>query len=107
MRWHRVTGAAALEGSAVLGAATGLRGTVALAALIIRRSDGLPAVLRHPAARRIAAIADGAELVIDKLPMTPFATSMSASWTSASPTGRLGAPRRARGESSFMICSLI
>lgn len=71
VRWHRVTGAAALEGAAVLGAATGLRGTVALAALIIRRSDGLPAILRHPAARRIAAIADGAELVIDKLPMTP------------------------------------
>jgi uncharacterized membrane protein len=27
--------------------------------------------LRHPAARRIAAVADGAELVADKLPMTP------------------------------------
>jgi hypothetical protein len=61
----------ALERAAVLGAATGLRGTVALAALIVRRGNGLPAVLRHPAARRIAAIADGAELVIDKLPMTP------------------------------------
>jgi hypothetical protein len=33
--------------------------------------DGLPAALRHPAARRIAAVADGAELVADKLPMTP------------------------------------
>jgi len=46
-----------------------MRSTVALAALI-RRSDGLPAVLRHPAARRIAATADGAELVADKLPGT-------------------------------------
>jgi uncharacterized membrane protein len=48
-----------------------MRSTVALAALIIHRSDRLPAVFRLPAARRIAAIADGAELVADKLPMTP------------------------------------
>jgi hypothetical protein len=60
-----------LQRAAVLGAATGMRSTVALAALVLRRSDGLPAVLRHPAARRTAAIADGAELVADKLPMTP------------------------------------
>lgn len=60
-----------LEHAALLGAATGMRSTVALAALIFRRSDGLPAVLRHPAARRIAAAADGAELVVDKLPETP------------------------------------
>ena len=68
-----ITGAAhgqgsVLEHAAVLGAATGMRSTVALAALIFRRSDGLPAVLRHPAARVIAATADGAELVVDKLP---------------------------------------
>ncbi len=62
---------AMLGRAAALGAATGLRSTVALAALIIRRSDGLPAVLRHPAARRAAALADAGELVIDKLPMTP------------------------------------
>jgi uncharacterized membrane protein len=60
-----------LEHAAVLGAATGMRSTVALAALIVRRSDGLPAALRHPAARWIAATADGAELVADKLPGTP------------------------------------
>jgi uncharacterized membrane protein len=59
-----------LERAAVLGAATGMRSTVALAALIMRSSDGLPAVLRHPAARRVAATADGAELVVDKLPGT-------------------------------------
>ena len=71
-----ITGAArgqgsVLEHAAVLGAATGMRSTVALAALIMRSSDGLPAVLRHPAARRIAATADGAELLVDKLPGTP------------------------------------
>jgi hypothetical protein len=60
-----------LQSAAILGAATGMRSTVALAALVLRRSHGLPAVLRNPAARRIAAIADGAELVADKLPMTP------------------------------------
>jgi uncharacterized membrane protein len=60
-----------LQRAAVLGAATGMRSTVALAALVLRRSHGLPAVLRNPAARRIAAIVDGAELVADKLPMTP------------------------------------
>jgi uncharacterized membrane protein len=48
-----------------------MRSTVALTAVILRRRDGLPAVLRHPAARRIAAVADGAELVADKLPGTP------------------------------------
>jgi uncharacterized membrane protein len=62
---------AVLERAAVLGAATGMRSTVALTALILRRRDGLPAVLRHPAARPIAAVADGAELVADKLPGTP------------------------------------
>jgi uncharacterized membrane protein len=60
-----------LQRAAVLGAATGMRSTVALAALVLRRRPGLPAVLRNPAARRIAAIVDGAELVADKLPMTP------------------------------------
>jgi uncharacterized membrane protein len=57
--------------AAALGAATGMRSTVALAALILRRSDGLPAVLHGQAARSSAAIADAGELVMDKLPMTP------------------------------------
>jgi uncharacterized membrane protein len=64
--------AAALLGrAAALGAATGMRSTVALAALILRRDDGLPAALRHPAARPAAALADAGELVADKLPGTP------------------------------------
>jgi hypothetical protein len=41
-----------LQRAAVLGAATGMRSTVALAALILRRSHGLPAVLRNPPDRR-------------------------------------------------------
>jgi uncharacterized membrane protein len=66
------TRAPALLGhAAALGAATGLRSTVALAALILRRNEGLPTALRHPAARPAAALADVGELVIDKLPTTP------------------------------------
>jgi uncharacterized membrane protein len=66
------TRAAALAGrAAVLGAATGMRSTVALTALILRRSDGLPAVLHRQGARSAAAIADAGELIIDKLPQTP------------------------------------
>lgn len=63
--------AAMLGRAAALGAATGLRSTVALAALIVRRSDGLPAALGHPAARTAAVIADAGELVGDKLSTTP------------------------------------
>ena len=48
-----------------------MRSTVALAALILRCSNGLPPVLRRPAARWIAVTAGGAELVVDKLPGTP------------------------------------
>jgi uncharacterized membrane protein len=62
---------AVLGQAAALGAATGLRSTVALAALIVRRDKGLPAVLRHPAARPFAVLADVGELVMDKLPGTP------------------------------------
>jgi uncharacterized membrane protein len=57
--------------AAALGAATGLRSTIALTALIVRRSDGLPAAFQHPVARAAAALADAGELVGDKLPTTP------------------------------------
>jgi uncharacterized membrane protein len=60
-----------LGAAAALGAATGLRSTVALAALVVRRDDGLPAALRHPAAQAAATIACAGELVADKLPATP------------------------------------
>jgi uncharacterized membrane protein len=73
--------------AAALGAATGLRSTVALAALIFRRNEGLPAALRHPGARTAALIADAGELVIDKLPMTPSRLEppgLAGRWVSAS-----------------------
>src|SRR5258708_27414353 len=57
--------------AALLGAARGLRSTVALSALIVRRSDGLPAVMGYPVARMAAVVADAGELVADKLPTTP------------------------------------
>jgi uncharacterized membrane protein len=63
--------AAMLGRAGALGAATGLRSTVALAALVVRRNDGLPAALGHPAAQAAAAIASAGELVADKLPTTP------------------------------------
>jgi hypothetical protein len=70
------------EHAAVLGAATGMRSTVALAALIVRRSDGLPAVLKHPAGHRgpipsmltasVAALA-AAKICHDARPRSPAA----------------------------------
>ncbi|HWG65093.1 MAG TPA: hypothetical protein VG253_25700 [Streptosporangiaceae bacterium] len=69
--------------AAVLGAATGLRSSAALAALIVRRDDGLPAIMRRRAARPAAALATAGELVIDKLPSTPSRLSP------ASLTGRV------------------
>lgn len=56
--------------SALLGAATGLRSTIALGALSVRHSPGLGPVLVHRAAPALGALAVGAELVLDKLPMT-------------------------------------
>ena len=53
------------------GAATGLRSTAAMAALIDGRAQGLPAPLMGPRARAAARVAVAAELVIDKLPRTP------------------------------------
>jgi len=63
--------AAMLGRAGALGAATGLRSTVALASLVVRRNDGLPAALGHPAAQVAAAVACAGELVADKLPATP------------------------------------
>jgi len=55
----------------VAGAATGLRSTAAMAALIDGRAQGLPAALMRPQARTAARVAVAGELVIDKLPTTP------------------------------------
>jgi uncharacterized membrane protein len=60
------------RGSAALaGAATGLRSTVGLAALIDAGAAGLPALLTGPRARAVARLAVASELVLDKLPSTP------------------------------------
>jgi len=60
-----------LIGSALLGAASGMRSTAGFAA-VIRRSDadGLPPVFRHRLARSAAALAVATELVLDKMPFT-------------------------------------
>lgn len=58
-----------LRRAAVAGAATGLRSTVGLAALIARGRD-LPGALAGKAARPAAGAAVGTELVLDKMPFT-------------------------------------
>lgn len=59
-----------LTRAALAGAASGLRSTVGLAALINQRGRGLPQPLRHEFARPAAAVAVAVELVLDKLPST-------------------------------------
>ncbi len=53
------------------GAATGLRSTSGVGALVETGSSGLPAVCTAPPARIVAGLAVGGELVGDKLPNTP------------------------------------
>jgi len=60
-----------LARAAVLGAATGLRSTTGVAALVTQRDAGLGALLSHPAARPLAALAVAGEMVADKLPNAP------------------------------------
>ena len=60
-----------LARSAVAGAATGLRTTAALGALVIADAPGLPAPMRGDRAPLVAGLAVAGELVVDKLPMTP------------------------------------
>jgi uncharacterized membrane protein len=57
--------------AALAGAATGLRSTVGLAALIDAGTAGLPALMTRPAARAAARLGVATELVVDKLPSTP------------------------------------
>ena len=60
-----------LRAASLAGAATGMRSTVAVAALISSRASGLPAwAARRPAAD-VAPAAVAGELVMDKLPSTP------------------------------------
>ncbi len=58
-------------GSALLGAASGMRSTVGFAAVVTRGDkDGLPAALRNRFSRQAADLAVAAELVLDKMPFT-------------------------------------
>jgi hypothetical protein len=60
-----------LLASALLGAASGMRSTVGLAAVIARSDpDRLPPALTHRLAKPAAGVAVAAELVLDKLPFT-------------------------------------
>jgi uncharacterized membrane protein len=60
-----------LELAALAGAATGLRSTVAMAALINAGAPGLPRQLTGHVARAAASLGVVGELVADKLPSTP------------------------------------
>lgn len=60
-----------LVSAALAGAATGLRATTGLGALIETASPGVPGPLTMPAGRAVAGLAVGGELVVDKLPNTP------------------------------------
>ncbi len=60
-----------LVSAALAGAATGLRATTGLGALIETASPGVPGPLTMPVGRAVAGLAVGGELVVDKLPNTP------------------------------------
>ena len=58
-------------GSALLGAASGMRSTVGFVAVITQGDrDDLPAALRHRLSRQAAGVAVAVELVLDKMPFT-------------------------------------
>ena len=57
--------------SVILGAATGLRSQVGVAAVVVRADPSLPAMFRRPWIRRLVVAAAVGELVVDKLPGTP------------------------------------
>jgi uncharacterized membrane protein len=59
-----------LRAAILAGAATGMRSTVAVAALISRRASGLPTWLAGRPAAVVAPLAVTGELVMDKLPAT-------------------------------------
>ena len=57
--------------SVALGAATGLRSQLGLAAVVARSDPSLPPMFRKPFTRRLLLVAAAGELVLDKLPTTP------------------------------------
>jgi uncharacterized membrane protein len=54
--------------AALIGAASGMRSTVGLAAVVLTRDRPLPSVLRRPLAARAVTVSVIGELVADKLP---------------------------------------
>ena len=56
--------------SVILGAATGLRSQLGVAAVVARSDPSLPSMFRHPWVRRLVLAAAAGELVVDKLPGT-------------------------------------
>src|SRR4051794_10868256 len=57
--------------AALVGAATGLRSTIGVGALVETASRGLPAFATTSPARVVAGVGVAGELVVDKLPKTP------------------------------------
>jgi hypothetical protein len=59
-----------IGGAALVGAASGLRSTSGIGAIIWRGGPRMVGAFRHPAARSAAATAVGVEMVLDKMPFT-------------------------------------
>ena len=57
--------------SVFLGAASGLRSQLGLAAVVVRSDRSLPSVVRSSWTKRLFAAGAAFELVVDKLPVTP------------------------------------
>jgi uncharacterized membrane protein len=57
--------------SVILGAASGLRSQLGVAAVVARSGPFLPSMFREPWIRRLLLAAAAGELVVDKLPGTP------------------------------------
>jgi uncharacterized membrane protein len=57
--------------SVILGAASGLRSQLGVAAVVARSDPSLPSMFREPLIRRLLLAAAAGELVVDKLPATP------------------------------------
>jgi uncharacterized membrane protein len=62
---------AAIVGSVLLGAASGLRSQMSVATVVARSDASLPQLFRRPWTRRLLVAAAAAELVVDKLAGTP------------------------------------
>ena len=69
--WPAETASTRSASSVLLGAATGLRSQLGMAAVVVRADRSLPSMFRRPWMRRLVLAAAAGELVVDKLPGTP------------------------------------